>query len=120
MEEQKFDVIGKKDKVLELVNKLSTQFTKDNITQAGMINVITHTMLLVKTYNNMNGSDKKDLTISVIKHLAEKLLEDDNKIEEAYLLIDAIAPEAIDTIYWVSSQKFKFNKKACCLFKCFH
>jgi hypothetical protein len=104
IKERKFPV-----KVIDtLYTTLGNVIKDENISTLNIVLIATNLMQLVESYPNLNGSDKKELVIHVLKMAVEDSLEGDVKIN-VLLFIEIFLPSVIDTI--ISVDKKEINVK---------
>jgi len=95
----------------ELVDIILKDLTPFDLT---VENIISHTINIMHTVQTLitqkgQGEKKKELVISVLSHLIDKVQDTDVK-DKLTLLLNTCVPETIDVVILVASGKLDFGK----------
>lgn len=105
---------------LEILNEVTGKLTSmynNKVTPGRLAAIVVQGMLVMRKYKALSGEEKKDTLIKALKLLVQAQISDSEEAESFNVLVDSLAPEMIDTIFWAASQKFEFNPKSwfsCC------
>ena len=99
----------------ELMDVVSAILEGKKISPNNVLPIITQTMTLAANLQ-ISGPSKKDLVLYVIKKYVADSWEDHDAQDEILMVIDTVAPAAIDLLISASKSKFAFKikKKFCC------
>jgi hypothetical protein len=97
-----------------LLGQLYKRFAKAigdrELTPGTVIAITAIAMMIVERQKNMTGDEKKALALALLHKLADETEMEDNDREALHLLIDSVAPGAIDAIISASKKEFDLNK----------
>jgi hypothetical protein len=104
------------------INRFEESYTKlkdsidDELNLGNIIKFITRTIETVEFYKELNGLEKKDLVLRLMKQLIKELITNDELEKELLKYMDMIAPGVIDVIIMASKGKLNINFKKICNF----
>jgi hypothetical protein len=99
--------------VNNVLEQLADLIAGEEITQATLVTICLSAMQLVEHVPKLNGTEKKQVVLLVLKQLVTNHINDLQQKLILFNVIDNIIPVTIDTFVSVDNQKIKFHVRKC-------
>lgn len=104
--------------VINVLDQIEDIISEEEITEAVIITICVSAMQFVNHIPKLNGQDKKQVVLLVLKQIVNNHIDDIQQRLVLFHVIDHIIPVTIDTLVNVDKQKIKLHVRnffSCCL-----
>ena len=100
--------------VARLYDEVESIISNKKIDAGSMISVVTLLMKTVDKYTDVNGIQKKEVVLAVLRKIIEETVKDESERQNILYLADQAVPAVIDTIVSIDKGQLKIKiEKGC-------
>ena len=89
------------------------EVAKDGITSSNITGIVLTLMQSVQTLGNLNGPQKKELVIDVVKKFIREKVDDENVKRDLQIFTDLTLPPLIDEFVALNNRETRIKVKNC-------
>jgi hypothetical protein len=89
------------------------EVAKDGITSSNITGIVLTLMQSVQTLGNLNGPQKKELVIDVVKKFIREKVDDENVKRDLQIFADLTLPPLIDEFVALNNRETRIKVKNC-------
>ncbi len=89
------------------------EVSKDGVTSSNITGIVLTLMQSVQTIGNLNGPQKKELVIDVIKKFIREKVDDENVKRDLQIFADLTLPPLIDEFVALNNRETRIKVKNC-------
>ena len=89
------------------------EVAKDGITSSNITGIVLTLMQSVQTLGNLNGPQKKELVIDVVKKFIREKVDDENVKRDLQIFADLTLPPLIDEFVALNNRETRIKIKNC-------
>jgi len=89
------------------------EVAKDGVTSSNITGIVLTLMQSVQTLGNLNGPQKKELVIDVVKKFIREKVDDENVKRDLQIFADLTLPPLIDEFVALNNRETRIKVKNC-------